>query len=190
MFQKFFHYYFDFIHQSCCINPWQSTFKLTRKDFKKRIILSLLERISLCVGFILLFLVWLSFTTKNRTWKLTQKTVLLIELTSLTRAAILGTLWWYYYLKLTSKSLDRLFFMYLEKHKKYRWNFPTQLIIIIMLYYLTPSSGVNFINILRARFLNESALRIFSLAHFGFIFFGKRISAKKVRIKRWWHCHL
>jgi len=69
--------------------------------------------------------------------------------------------------------------MYLEKHKKYRWNFPTQLIVIIMLYYLTPSSGVNFINILRARFLYESASCNFSLVHFGFIFFWQKDIGEK-----------
>jgi len=47
--------------------------------------------------------------------------------------------------------------------------------------------GVNFIIILLARFLYESGSRSFSLVHFGFVFFGERISAKKVRVKRWWN---
>jgi len=40
-------------------------------------------------------------------------------------------------------------------------------------------------------FLYESALRSFSLLHFGFIFFWQiRISATKARVKIWWNWHL
>jgi len=48
---------------------------------------------------------------------------------------------------------------------------------------LLATQGVNFINILRARFLYQSAPRSFSQVHFGFIFSGKRISAKKAHKK-------
>jgi hypothetical protein len=49
--------------------------------------------------------------------------------------------------------------------------------VIVML----SKQGVNFINILCARFSYENALRSFFPVHFGFFLFGKRILAKKAR---------
>ena len=50
-----------------------------------------------------------------------------------------------------------------------------------------PTQGVNFTNILRAPFLYESLLSSFSVDKLRFDFFGKRILAQKLLVKRWWN---
>jgi len=45
--------------------------------------------------------------------------------------------------------------------------------------------GVNFINILHERFLHKSALRSFSLVHYGFVIFWQKDIGKKALVKCW-----
>jgi len=53
----------------------------------------------------------------------------------------------------------------------------------IILKYFQTATYFDFINILHAIFPYKSALRSFSLVHFGFVFFGAKILAQKAHIK-------
>ena len=57
---------------------------------------------------------------------------------------------------------------------------------LVMKYSIAVSTkGVNFTNILRAPFSYESLLSSFSVDKLRFDFFGKRILAQKLLVKRW-----